>query len=414
MKKLFKRVLIIILAVFVAVQVPFIYRRYKFSQLAENIAKADANRVVREDPGFTEYKGVIHAHTNLGGHSTGSFDEIIAAAQSNDLDFVIMTEHWSDTFDTAALTLNGKYGKTLFVGGNEIDTADGDRFLMVPGDQQAAGLRKIPTSEVIAKFHGGDGTWRLALVTYPEKFNSWDSEFDGVEVFSVHTAAKKANPFTALFDLLWSYPAYPKLTLTSYFRRPDENLAKFDRVSADRAISLFAGTDAHSNIGFHLFGDDAGNKLINFKIDPYETTFGLARFYILQPKGWALTRDNLLRALQFGQGFIGFDALGDPSGFRFAVTDETGVRISSMGEDLVNRPGLKLAAFAPLPARFVVFKNGDRIFESQVTTEISIESKGIGAYRVEVYRDQLGPPFDEMPWIISNPVHVREQIPGSN
>jgi hypothetical protein len=30
-----------------------------------------------------------------------------------------------------------------------------------------------------------------------------------------------------------------------------------------------------------------------------------------------------------------------------------------------------------------------------------------GTYRVEVYRDDLGSPFDKMPWIISNPIYVR-------
>src|SRR5689334_10069500 len=125
MKKLLKRILLILLAIFVAVQAPFIYRRYKIGQLAGQIAELNRQRTSPpESSRFKEYKGIIHAHTSLGGHSTGSFDELIAAANANDLDFVIMTEHWSDAIDTAALTLNGVYGKTLFIGGNEIDTAD--------------------------------------------------------------------------------------------------------------------------------------------------------------------------------------------------------------------------------------------------------------------------------------------------
>src|SRR5687768_8185558 len=136
MKKLVKRILLILLAVLIAVQAPFIYRRYKIGQLAAKVE--ELNKASRENPPifdakYKEYNGIIHAHTSLGGHSTGSFDELIAAANANDLDFVLMTEHYSDAYDTSALTLNGVYGKTLFVGGNEIDTADGDRFLMIPG-----------------------------------------------------------------------------------------------------------------------------------------------------------------------------------------------------------------------------------------------------------------------------------------
>ena len=94
MKKLLKRILLILLAVLLAIQVPFIYRRYKLGQLASKIAELDRARTApAANSKFKEYKGIIHAHTNLGGHSTGSFEELIAAANANDLDFVIMTEH---------------------------------------------------------------------------------------------------------------------------------------------------------------------------------------------------------------------------------------------------------------------------------------------------------------------------------
>jgi hypothetical protein len=414
--KILKRILIILLAVLLAVQVPFIYRRWKIGQIADKIANAP--RTTYSDPNFKEYKGIIHAHTSLGGHSTGGFDELIAAANSNDLDFVLMTEHYSDSYDTSALTLNGVYGKTLFVGGNEIDTADGDRFLMIPGSADAASLRNMPTNAVIEKLHNEN---RLALITYPEKFKSWDSQFDGDEVFSIHTAAQKANPFTALFDLIWSYPAYPKLTLASYFRRPDENLAKFDEIAAKRKISLVAGTDAHSNIGFHLFGDDAGNKLINIKIDPYATTFGIMRLHVLIDKDKPFDRDSLIEAIKAGRCFVGFDAMGDTSNFVFRDedhVDEDYVVVISSDIDRENGAkrishdndpgGVDLTAIAPIRARFVMFRNGEKLTEVSGTVALSnIHVTERGAYRVEVYRDDLGPPFDQMPWIISNPIYVR-------
>lgn len=387
MKKLLKRILLILLAVLVAVQAPFIYRRYKIGQLAGKIDELNRSRAATvPDSGFKEYKGIIHAHTNLGGHSTGSFDELIAAANANDLDFVIMTEHWSDTIDTAALTLNGVYGKTLFIGGSEIDTADGDRFLMIPGSADAAGLRKMPTAAVLDKLRAEN---RLALVTYPEKFRSWDSSFDGIEVFSLHTNAKKMNPFTAMFDGIWSFPKYPELMLASYFQRPDENLRRFDEVAARRKISLIAGTDAHSNIGFHLFGDDAGNKPVGFKVDDYATIFRLARQHVFIEADKPLTRENLVEALRTGQSFVGLDVLADSSGFQFEVCDADA-----------------LCAKAPVMVRFVLFSNG-QVLREHVGSHYKYGPVDKGPYRVEVYLDQLGPPFDKMPWIISNPIYVR-------
>ena len=420
MKKLFKRILLILLAVLIAVQAPFIYRRYKLRQLAAKVAGLKQTApTLPVDGKYNEYKGIIHAHTNLGGHSTGSFEELIAAANANDLDFVIMTEHWSDTIDTAGLTLNGVYGKTLFVGGNEIDTADSDRFLMIPGSGDAAGLRKMPTTAVLDKLHSEN---RLAIVTYPEKFRSWDSNFDGIEVFSLHTNAKKMNPFTAVFDGIWSFPAYPELMLASYFKRPDENLRKFDEIAAKRNISLLAGTDAHSNIGFHLFGDDAGNKLVKFKIDDYATIFGLARQHVFIDAGKPLTKESLIEALKAGRSFIGLDVLADTTGFRFETVGVSGKFDGGEGETSDDLGGFMLGVNVPQNARIVFFKNGEKYLEktvevstNSITTDYSMTLNigkeelvtKPGVYRVEVYLDQLGPPFDKMPWIISNPIYVR-------
>ncbi len=420
MKKALKRIFLVLLAILVAIQAPFIYRRYKVGKLAEKIATLNAERTERTDDRFNEYKGVIHAHTNLGGHSTGGFDELIAAANANDLDFVLMTEHYSDAFDTSSLTLNGVYGKTLFVGGNEIDTADSDRFLMIPGSPDAAGLRKVPTTGVLEKLHAEN---RLAIVAYPEKFKSWDSNFDGIEVFSLNTNAKKMNPFTAIFDGIWSYPAYPELMLASYFKRPDENLRKFDEIATDNLrkidtparkpmISLFAGTDAHSNIGFHLFGDDTGNRILNFKIDNYATIFRLARQHVLIDASRPFSREALIEALKNGRSFIGIDALANTEGFKFEASSCEDTN-APMGSDieLCNDMGFSTAYFSvesPLESRIIVYRGGSVFREAPNSRSLEFSSKEQpGVYRVEVYLDQLGPPFDKMPWIISNPIYVR-------
>ncbi len=99
--------------------------------------------------GFTEYKGVVHVHSFLGGHSAGTFSEIISAAQANQLQFVIMTEHTEKDFDTAAMTLQGMHGGVLFINGNEVSAANGDRLLVLPGE--------------------------VSIVAYPEEFKNWDT-----------------------------------------------------------------------------------------------------------------------------------------------------------------------------------------------------------------------------------------------
>ena len=74
-------------------QIPFIFNLYQFSRLANKINSLQNERIEKANPNFNDFKGIIHAHTALGGHSTGSLADIINASAENNLDFVVMTEH---------------------------------------------------------------------------------------------------------------------------------------------------------------------------------------------------------------------------------------------------------------------------------------------------------------------------------
>ncbi|MEO6588205.1 MAG: hypothetical protein ABIP06_02655, partial [Pyrinomonadaceae bacterium] len=165
--KLWKKILLALLAVILLIQIPFIYNRFQTGKLADKIALLQNQRSNPVNQNFKDFKGVIHVHTSLGGHSTGGFDELIEGAAANNLDFVVMTEHTSANFDTSVLTLNGIYGKTLFIGGNELDTKSEDRFLLINSDADAQTDDKIETPEFLQKSHAKN---EIAFVTYPERF----------------------------------------------------------------------------------------------------------------------------------------------------------------------------------------------------------------------------------------------------
>src|SRR5215216_2601673 len=129
-----KFILLVILFVLLLTQIPFAYRRFKLRRLNAAIQQLQSQRTQQQTRGFTEYKGVAHVHSFLGGHSSGTFAEIISAAQANQLQFVIMTEHTEKDFDTAAMTLQGVHGGVLFVNGNEVSGPNGDRLLTLPGE----------------------------------------------------------------------------------------------------------------------------------------------------------------------------------------------------------------------------------------------------------------------------------------
>jgi hypothetical protein len=300
------------------------------------------------------------------------------------------------------MTLQGVRQAVLFVAGNEANTKSDERFLILNGFPDANSSNQMDTPEFLARVRAENN---LAFIAYPENFTSWNSDFDGIEIFSLYTNGKQMNVPLFLLDALWSFRAYPELTVADYFKRPDANLKKFDEITIVRKSTLFAGSDAHSNIGAHLLGDDAGGKLINLKFDRYEMIFRLVRTHILLEPNEPLTQENLLAALKNGRAFIGFDVLGDTSGFSF--TAENAGESKTMGDEISASENTILKVAAPQTARFVIFKNGEKAFETGGNREAVFPVREPGTYRVEVYHDALGAPFDTMPWIISNPIYVK-------
>src|ERR1700730_17683779 len=163
MKRWKKLLLGLLLAVLLS-QIPFAYRRYKLGRLHAAIQLLNSQRAQEtHDSSLAEYKGVVHVHSFLGGHSNGTFKDIIAAAKSNQIDFVVMTEHTSDDFNTAAMTLKGPHAGIFFINGNEAGANNSDRLLVLPGDESAdyaaaaapgtpADARtKLTTQELISK-----------------------------------------------------------------------------------------------------------------------------------------------------------------------------------------------------------------------------------------------------------------------
>src|ERR1041384_7169615 len=267
-----KFILLIVILLLLLAQIPFAYRRYKLHRLSAAIQQLNSERHAPEQTGFTEYKGVVHVHSFLGGHSTGTFGEIITAAQANQLQFVIMTEHTEKDFDTAAMTLQGMHGGVLFINGNEVSAANGDRTLKLPGD--------------------------VAIVAYPEQFQDWNTPgLDGVEVYNVFTNARRINPVLAFFDTAWSKGSYPDLIFAFYLTRPDEGLKKWDQGLTRARLTGVAGNDAHANIGVSL-KDSSGHTLLGIQLDPYEVSFRLVRLHVLLDQNKALDATSLLDAVR--------------------------------------------------------------------------------------------------------------------
>jgi hypothetical protein len=374
-----KKIILFVVLLLLVSQIPFACRRYKLSRLDAALQQLNSERLTPEqNNGFTEYKGVVHVHSFLGGHSSGTFSEIIAAAQANQLQFVIMTEHTEKEFDTAAMTLKDVHGGVLFINGNEVSSPNGDRLLSLSG---------------------------VSLVAYPEEFKSWDTaKIDGVEVYNVYTNARHANPVLAFFDVLWSQRAYPDLIFALYFERPAENLKRWDQALARTRLTATGGNDAHANIGVSL-KDSSGKTLAGIQLDPYQTSFRLVRLHVLLEQNKPLEATTLLEAIRSGHCFIGFDFLGDTSGFSFEAENSGERKIQ--GNEILLAPDTRLRLKTPVPSRIVVLKDGVAFFDENGIRSKDLPITERGVYRVEVYLPQLGNLVATKPWIISNPIYVR-------
>jgi hypothetical protein len=204
------------------------------------------------------------------------------------------------------------------------------------------------------------------------------------------------------FDGLWAYRSYGDLLFANFFRRPTENLRRWDDVSSpDRKLVAIAGNDAHSNVGLSL-NDSSGKQLLGVKLDPYRRSFRVVRTHVLIRKDSVLSRETLLAALAAGHCYVSFDLFGDPNGFDFRVSNSDQI----MGDEVTAGSQLRFQVKAPLPARFVLIRNGSLIDQkSGLTAEFIVD--GPGKYRIEGYLDSLPSPVTGQPWIMSNPIYAR-------
>jgi hypothetical protein len=397
-----RKILIVVVGLIVVSQIPFAYRRYRLSRLQNTIQQLASQRVPPSTASeFIDYQGVIHVHSSLGGHSSGNFAELIAAAKANQLNFVIMTEHPQQDFDTAAMTLNGVHAGVLFINGNEVSTAEGDRLLLIPGSANAGSGGAQKTQEVVDQQRAAGG---LSFAAYPTNSQTWQStSIDGVEVYNLFTNSRRINPTVMFFDGLWSYGRYPDLMFANFFARPAEDLKRWDdAISASRRrLVATAGNDAHSNVGLSL-NDASGKQRLGVKLDPYERSFRTVRTHVLIKKDKELTRDSLLEAISQGHCYLSFDLFGDPKGFSFTAP---GSEPKTMGDEVAYTYGMHLKTSAPLSCRFVLLKNGNAI-DQQSGTTADFSLSDFGNYRVEAYLDSLPAPVKGQPWIISNPIYV--------
>jgi hypothetical protein len=415
MRRLLK-VFAALLALFALTQAPFVYRRRQLSRLDAAIRSLNSQRAATDDAGFADYPGAIHVHSFLGGHSTGTFAEVVAGARAAGLAFVVMTEHPSPYTDTRAATLSGPHEGVLFIPGNETSERERDRLLTfgVPAaaaqPPEGSSPAAIPNDDGVAatqrSIDRAKASGQLVFVAHPETFGGWQTArgFDGMEVYNLHADAANARPLTLFFDGLWSYRAYPHLLWTRFAQPPVENLRRWDEmIATGRKVVAVAGNDAHQNVGLSL-QHLTGRPIIKLELDPYERSFQVVRTHVILDRAQPFDTDTLLAALAAGHAYVAFDLLCDAGGFRLTADNGQGRKLP--GDEIALGAGVRLRVATPVESRIVLVKDGQP-FDAATAARHEWTLTRSGVYRVECYLPQLGPPLAAQPWIISNPVYVR-------
>ena len=335
----------------------------------------------------TELVGAVHVHTT---HSDGALDVagVVDEGRAAGLDFVLITDHNT----LAAKPREGYAGDLLLIVGVEISTDTG-HVLAFGFDAPPEHPFPQRAEAVLREITDLGGTAVVAHPTSPRERLTWtDPALPGtwgIEVVNGDTQWRTAGaPRILLSGLV--YPFSPRYALSQLMSRPAA-AALWDSLLARRPAIGIVGVDAHT------------------RLPSYEAVFRVARNHVLldAPLTGNGPRDvaAVVDALSRGRAFIGIDGIAPTDGFFFSA--ERAGRSWSMGETVAPTPELRLRAGGAAHPEAVhhLLKDGEVVLSE--TGGFDVAAAEAGVYRVEVTL-----PGWRIPWILSNPIYVRDTAAG--
>ena len=346
----------------------------------------------------------LHMHTPYSDGSL-SHSEIIRAAQNTGIDVVIVTDHNvlvqgpEDVYtegDHRVLMLIGEEihdqsrdpqkNHMLVIGANrELATFAHDSQLLLDSVKKAEGLAFIahPVDPAAPTVHQTDISWV-----------DWDLQgFNGIELWN-GLSEFKSRLRSKLHAIFYAYN--PRRIAHGPF--PDV-LSRWDEllISGRRVVAI-GGSDAHAI--------PARLGPLRRTLFPYEFHFRCVNTHVYTPKPLCgdLEEDRrmVLKALEHGCAFIGYDLPAPTNSFRFTAQGKDGM--VTMGDELCANFGITLQIHLPRATECRLIKDGKvvkTLLNRENCTHITSEP---GVYRVEAYIQYLG---RRRGWIFSNPIYVK-------
>jgi hypothetical protein len=349
----------------------------------------------------TSVAGAFHVHTNRSDGS-GSPGDVAAAAARAGLRFVVLTDHG----DAMRAPEPPAYRDgVLLIDAVEIGTLGG--HVVALGLRQPAPFPLAGESrDVIDDIHRLGGVAIASHTDSPKPTLRWSDEvvrYDGIEWMNADTEWRDESRIGLALTGLRSLFRGPE-SIVSLFSRPVASLERWDRAQRARHVFGIAALDAHARLG----EDDGNGRPGRFALRApgYAQMFGaVAQVVQLDaPLSGDAAADaaTILAAIAAGRSYSAVHGLAAPARFEFSA--EQGGRRVPMGGELEpgeraifearvpDGPGVRLALAGG--AQLLAIGTGHLITQRPVSAPF---------YRVEVFL-----PGRPMPWIVSNPIFVRQ------
>jgi hypothetical protein len=396
-----------------------------------------ARHSVLLETGYTDFRGVMHAHAEDSTHTGGTRRELLAAAKSAGVQVVMLSDHVRPPRDFVNADSRGLMDGVLFIPG-----AESDGFIVFPQRSiiKAYIDKTYQTREEyikLVKSAGGN-----IFLSHVEERLGWDTgELDGLEIYNHHTDVLDENEFLKWLRASFTDPdrlkqveqalsEYPMEVLGASQDYLEQIIAKWDRDLLKHRLTGVAANDCHHNQVFTIKADapdtilisavgeptrkitseqaprvaemvknrPSGEVIAKLDFDPYERSLRYVTTHFLMRE---LSDSSVRQALRQSHVYVAHDWLCDPTGFAF-IAETAGKRTGVMGDEVRMGKGLKIRLEAPVPGLVKLFFNG-RVINQGQSDRLSYAVDEPGVYRAEVWLEIDG---EMRPWIYANSIRV--------
>lgn len=383
----------------------------------------------KEPPKFIDlesYKGVIHAHTYWSHDSRGTIDEILDAAKQAELRFIFNSDHKRYQLDSFPRGYHGIYDSIIIESGTEHSSG-----LMISPFKTAVIDWNKPENEIIREVVKAGG---FTMYVHTEDDHDWDNpDYQAMEIYNIHTDLLDENgimPF--VINNTINGKKYMHWAFRELFDEQTDILANWDRLNVSRKIVGIGAVDAHNNQNFRaryhenslvewvgpngdtlvirepnwfdklLLGKpDKYGWAFKWELDPYFSSYNFANNHVFCD---TFTNVNIKDHIIQGHSFVSFESLAKANGFQFFAVDHQDSVSAILGDSIHLNSINTLKAMSPFPAKFQLYRSGEKIQESDENFEFESESiQEAGNYRL-VARLKLNDKW--VPWIYTNPIYV--------